>query len=385
MFEFINNSIRKLGSWLSSPTPASILGKRKTNDKVIGQSSILGHAYSDSHVYTTSDEDMDYYGYTLPQPPQKRIRKTTAPKINVKPATPTSHGETAIERADRVIQENRESLHKSVQKRERVLSIAAGFGVESDEQEIQEELDRQERQQAIHRERLHARQQKSQVSTKPKNDQDVMRAGFLQVQCCSKQPAHKSGVLETSDHKTPVDRHFLGRLNPMDQWHTKPHLRARSLLLQSGQDASALLKDLQEPAYVCRDAEIRDGIWNLMRQIEDFAKKHFSFNITDSACLRLAFERMAPETVNIIGCVASGGPAGPSGWEDLFLAADKRQALVCAIIGNVLLEQVFQHMFFGGTRDQINDVAAIQFSHRNNDGKSHTSFTKLTHPNTYRL
>ncbi|KAF1354435.1 hypothetical protein EJ07DRAFT_133204 [Lizonia empirigonia] len=156
-------------------------------------------------------------------------------------------------------------------------------------------------------------------------------------------------------------------LSSGEKWATQPNRQARELLEKHGHDAAAMLKDLQEPAYVCCDTEIRDGVWKMMDQIEDFAKVHFDFTV-DETRLRPALESLAKETVKIIGCVASGGPAGARGWEDLFLTADKRQALVCAIIGNVVVEQVFQHMFFGGTEAQIKEMAAIQFEHRHKDG-----------------
>lgn len=156
---------------------------------------------------------------------------------------------------------------------------------------------------------------------------------------------------------------------PEAQWAAKLNTRAREILKENLYSPAAILDDLQEPEYACRDIDIRDGVWKMMDQIKAFAEKHFSFKLTDKKCPRAAIESMPRETVKIIGCVASGGPAGASGWEDLFIDSDKRQALVCAIVGNVVLEQVFQHMFFGGTEEQIKEVSAIQYTHRKHDGK----------------
>ncbi|KAF1922911.1 uncharacterized protein M421DRAFT_336733 [Didymella exigua CBS 183.55] len=152
------------------------------------------------------------------------------------------------------------------------------------------------------------------------------------------------------------------------QWSDKPNTRAREILEENHDSSAALLKDLQEPEYACRDVEVRDGVWQMMAQIEAFAKAHFSFELKDKTRLQAAFQSMPKETIKIIGCVVSSGPGGASGWEDLFIDSSKRQALVCAITGNTMVEQVFQHIFFGGTSEQIKEVAAIQYEHRNNDG-----------------
>jgi hypothetical protein len=82
------------------------------------------------------------------------------------------------------------------------------------------------------------------------------------------------------------------------------------------------------------------------------------------------FGSMSRETVKIIGCVASGGPEGEDGWRSLFYDQEKRHALVCAILGNVISEQVLQHIFFGGAPEDIEDVAILQERHRDADGTS---------------
>jgi hypothetical protein len=78
---------------------------------------------------------------------------------------------------------------------------------------------------------------------------------------------------------------------------------------------------------------------------------------------------MSEKTVKVIGCVASGGPEGEQGWRDLFYDQEKRQALVCAIIGNVIVEQVLQHIFFGGESEHTRIVAKLQERYQNEDGK----------------
>lgn len=152
------------------------------------------------------------------------------------------------------------------------------------------------------------------------------------------------------------------------QWTEKPNTRARELLKNDFHSPAAILDDLKEPEYVCRDIEIRDGVHQMMDQIEALAREHFSFELKDKTRLRAAFESMPEETVKIIGHVASSGPTDTSDYQDLFIDSDKRQALICAIIGNVLVEQVFQHIFFGGTQEQTSQLALIQHTNRNNNG-----------------
>ncbi|KAF2796517.1 hypothetical protein K505DRAFT_237589 [Melanomma pulvis-pyrius CBS 109.77] len=125
-----------------------------------------------------------------------------------------------------------------------------------------------------------------------------------------------------------------------------------------------------EPEYSLRDAEIRDGLWSTMDRMESFTKSYFSpFNCNIRAGdLKNIFGEMSPETIKVIGCVASGGPGGVDGWHDLFLEGQKRRALINAIIGNVLVEQIFQHVFFGGDENQQASVKRIQDENRRKDG-----------------
>ncbi|KAF2622966.1 hypothetical protein BU25DRAFT_350935 [Macroventuria anomochaeta] len=248
---------------------------------------------------------------------------------------------------------------------------------QSDSQELQDELDRQLRQEGDDRKRLLAHQKKAQTpAANPKKGLVAASNGPGQTTGTSKpEPSPKPSGPTTSDLGTPLAMHPWEVLTSKEQWSTKPNLRTRQFLEEHGHDATALLEDLQEPAYACRDAEIRDGVWKLTDQIEDFAYAHFGFKVDNEQRLRSALESMQEETVEIIGCVVSGGPAGASGWEDLFLVNDKRQALVCAIIGNVLVDKVFQHIFFGGTAAQIQEIAGLQCQHPYKDSALHNPHT----------
>jgi hypothetical protein len=148
-----------------------------------------------------------------------------------------------------------------------------------------------------------------------------------------------------------------------------------------------------EPLYSFRDVEIRDGIWQVMDKIQRFARVHFDFKfqrgvgevLRNEDKLNTAFASMVPETVKLIGCVASGGPSGAEGWRDLFYDRAKRRALVCAMIGNVLTEQVYQHGFFGGSSAQEEHIDQLQFDHRHDDGTSLDSNTTLLSADRLRL
>ena len=155
-------------------------------------------------------------------------------------------------------------------------------------------------------------------------------------------------------------------------WLTKPNLRARTL-----NNRNKVLAELAEPEYTCRDVEIRDGIWQIMDQIERFAKQHFGGEVKfgkdtghpAGTVTPRFFKMLEYDTVKLIDCIGSGGPSGIYGWHDLFLNEQKRRALVCAIIGKILTEQVFQHMFFGGSAEHVQYLAALEVKYRNHDGQ----------------
>ena len=58
----------------------------------------------------------------------------------------------------------------------------------------------------------------------------------------------------------------------------------------------------------------------------------------------------------IVGCIGAGGPSGVRGWNELFMDKELRQALVCVVIGNVLVEQ----------REKVH---CVQADHKSANGK----------------
>ncbi|KAF2277824.1 uncharacterized protein EI97DRAFT_373906 [Westerdykella ornata] len=164
-------------------------------------------------------------------------------------------------------------------------------------------------------------------------------------------------------------------------WDTMPNdiaseLAASKNRTEAGQAIRESLRDQTgqaEPLYALRDAEIRDTHWQVMDRIQRFAIKYFGFDFPQTEenepKLNTAFAQMREETVTLIGCVASGGPEGSQGWKDLFYDSVKRKALVCAIIGNIVTEQVIQHSFFGGSKTDEDALDGIMRDNTRLDGE----------------
>ncbi|KAH7080199.1 hypothetical protein BKA63DRAFT_464396 [Paraphoma chrysanthemicola] len=158
-----------------------------------------------------------------------------------------------------------------------------------------------------------------------------------------------------------------------EKWQTKPNKMAHEIAKLRPEKVTkrALQASVKEPEYALRDIEIRDGMWQIMDQIEKLTERYFTGVCPQASIGQLPpefFKQFTPESAKIIGCVASGGPGGVQDWHDLFLYEPKRRALVAAIIGNVLVEQVFHHIFFGGSQTNIDAMMDLQRKHRNEDG-----------------
>ncbi|KAF3002398.1 hypothetical protein E8E13_002473 [Curvularia kusanoi] len=192
-------------------------------------------------------------------------------------------------------------------------------------------------------------------------------------------PRKKTNISQKS---APIpEAHDLPYISPVliseERWKTMPNCQARIFYDLGNQHSLQPLYlidtigGLHEPSYAVRDAEIRDALRQMAEQIEAFAKRHFSFVGDSDGDEEHHIDAMAAlpkETVKIIGCVASGGPSGARGWEELIREHEKRPALVSAIVGNVLVEQVLQHMFFGGFGAHVRAVSKLQYEGRDQDG-----------------
>lgn len=152
------------------------------------------------------------------------------------------------------------------------------------------------------------------------------------------------------------------------KWIEDANKRAFEIAGKSTDPKKAVGLSVKEPEYAIHDIEIRDAMWQITDLMQTFVEDYFGFALTTKLSTAF-FKQFSPETAKVIGCVASGGPGGVQGWHDLFIDATKRQALVMAIIGNVLVEQVFQHIFFGGHERHVRDIAQLQKTHKDDDGK----------------
>jgi hypothetical protein len=155
-----------------------------------------------------------------------------------------------------------------------------------------------------------------------------------------------------------------------DPWLTNPIGKAHDVANMSPDPRCLIQRVVGEPEYALRDIEIRDGITKLHTCMSSFSKHLFSFKVDEpeTALTSSFFAKFSAETAKVIGCVASGGLGGVEGWKEMFSDTSKRRALVCAIVGNVVTEQVFQHMFFGGIPENVMYVARLQEVHKDEDG-----------------
>ncbi|PSN67140.1 hypothetical protein BS50DRAFT_667411 [Corynespora cassiicola Philippines] len=182
-------------------------------------------------------------------------------------------------------------------------------------------------------------------------------------------PMDQPTLAEPSRIHAGVDSEFSIPAWIPKEWTEKPNEEAWKAVRKLGEHAAGeIRRTLQEPEYSLRDVEVRDTMWRIMDKIERFAKDHFIFDFQNSKTLKAGFAKMTPETVKIIGCVGSGGPSGQYGWRELFFDDKKRQALVSGIVGNVLVEQVFQHWCFGGDQAMARTLEGLQRKYSHKDG-----------------
>ncbi|KAJ4292716.1 hypothetical protein N0V90_009379 [Kalmusia sp. IMI 367209] len=195
--------------------------------------------------------------------------------------------------------------------------------------------------------------------------------------------------VEQGDVEHPVEANILPSKSAQeiyevrlhaDEWENDPNRLANHIAATRNLPLNSVQLETQEPLYAIRDVEIRDIVWQLRDQMERLADEFFNFNFRDKKALTNAFKKLDPATVLIIGCVASGGPGGEEGWRELFYDTQKRRALVCAIIGNVLVEQIFKHPLIGGTSGVLKQLEKIQDKLKDEDGFAR----KVAYANTIR-
>jgi hypothetical protein len=198
---------------------------------------------------------------------------------------------------------------------------------------------------------------------------------ITKAQLAAKQQPMQSKTPATTRVKasTRTEEPWQPGMSTQEKRTTRPNKMAREIAARTNDAKRQVQASVQEPEYALRDVEIRDGLWQMMNLIEDFANLVSVgqvYPVDASGNLpRDWWANMQPDTAKVIGCVASGGPGGVRGWADLLIDEQKRRALICAVIGKVFVEQVFQHIFFGGTAEDIKAITHLQMKHRNDDGK----------------
>ncbi|KAL5113733.1 hypothetical protein ACEQ8H_008375 [Pleosporales sp. CAS-2024a] len=149
----------------------------------------------------------------------------------------------------------------------------------------------------------------------------------------------------------------------------EPRWKRRDESQRKSSSSSSSSSSRRVAEYACRDVEVREAWWQMVGLMHGFAEEYFGFGVVpnNKPCTAF-FERFEPETAKIIGCVASGGPGGEAAWRALFVDEKKRKGLVMAMVGNMLVEHVFKHMFFGGLPEQVKAMSDLQRTYKDHDG-----------------
>jgi hypothetical protein len=194
-----------------------------------------------------------------------------------------------------------------------------------------------------------------------------------------KKPATKKIV-------NPVSEPAVEPPDYIKEWATAPYERLRTICEEHPTSyVSRAQFELQEPVYALRDVEVRDMMWKIQDGIEDVAAL-FQGNLPKrwgddkSRTLTRIYESRDVSTSRILKGVAGAVRwTDDEEWHDTFASDNKRRALVCGIIGNMLVEQVFKHPFFGGDAATIDTLFDLQKELRDEDAfaRKHASATVL--------
>lgn len=74
------------------------------------------------------------------------------------------------------------------------------------------------------------------------------------------------------------------------------------------------------------------------------------------------------QLVRYIGCIAQGGGNGEGDWTILLTDQKCRQALVLGVIGRALKEHVFNHLYFGGSEQLLDELSQQEKAKMKADG-----------------
>ncbi|KAF2450560.1 hypothetical protein P171DRAFT_479643 [Karstenula rhodostoma CBS 690.94] len=157
------------------------------------------------------------------------------------------------------------------------------------------------------------------------------------------------------------------------EWTEAPYQRLRTIYEEHPTSyLTEAQKELQEPVYAIRDVEVRDMMWQVQDGIEEVAAFFqgtlpLVWGKEKSKTLTRIYPDRDPSTSRVLKGVVGMGWEDEEEWHDIFAGDEKRRALVCGIIGNVLIEQVFKHPFFGGDKPTIDTLFRIQRELRDED------------------
>jgi hypothetical protein len=129
--------------------------------------------------------------------------------------------------------------------------------------------------------------------------------------------------------------------------------------------------------YNVSDRVLSERFLTLYDSIVAFAREYYSASYcihvepSVDVYLRHLAGELSDEFVQIAGFVATGGPAGVAGWEELFVNRELQVALVTGVIWKVLKEHVFAPLLFGGTKEQVKKLEQDEAEQAGFDGNSH--------------
>ena len=83
--------------------------------------------------------------------------------------------------------------------------------------------------------------------------------------------------------------------------------------------------------------------------------------------LRALDAGLSEEARTYIGCIATGGPCGLAGWEEILLDLELRKALVAGMIWKALKEHVFESLWFGAEPHRTKEMEDLEYDMKGTD------------------
>ncbi|OAG00877.1 uncharacterized protein CC84DRAFT_1262964 [Paraphaeosphaeria sporulosa] len=170
----------------------------------------------------------------------------------------------------------------------------------------------------------------------------------------------------TQNAVKPIKKPVIETPEYIKEWTEAPYERLRTIYEDYPTSYLAQAQnELQEPMYAIRDVEVRDMMWQIQDGVEEVAALFqgtipLLLNREKSKTLTRIYSDRTMSTSRVLKGVAGKGWTAEEDWHDVFASNGKRRALICGVIGNVLIEQVFKHPFFGGDNRNIDALFGLQ-------------------------